>query len=142
MVKCNKIDGEPCGCELEEPCVKYMVQTIVSNIVKYVLQPVTTADMDELQQFVQMPDAGVYLGLYIEELGKRRGELEEPCTSYMVQTIVINILKFVLRTITQAERDELQQFARMPGAGVYLQLYVEELDKEREIIGDIVLETI
>ena len=83
MVRCNKIDGEPCTCELEEPCIKYMVETIVSNI-----------------------------------------------------------LKFVLGTITHAERDELQQFVRMPDAGRYLQLYIEELDKEREIVGDIILETI
>ena len=83
MVKCNKIDGEPCSCELEEPCIKYMVTTIISNI-----------------------------------------------------------LKFVLGTITHGERDELRQFAQMPNAGDYLRLYMEELDKEREIVGDIVLETI
>ena len=139
MVKCNKIDGEPCSCEFEEPSIKYLVQSIVSNIVKYVLQTITTADIDELQQFVQMPDAAIYLGLYVEELIKRRGELEEPSTSYMTQTIIIGILRFALRTITNAERDELEQFARMPDAGGYLRLYVEELDNERAAIGDIVL---
>ena len=142
MVKCNKIDGEPCSCELEEPCIKYLVQSITSNIIKYVLRTIATEDIDELQHFVQMPDAAIYLGLYVEELSKRRSELEEPYTSYMTQTIVINILRFVLRTITHAEREELEQFARMPDAGGYLRLYIEELDNEREIIGDIVLETI
>ena len=83
MVRCNKIDGEPCACELDEPCIKYMLETIISNI-----------------------------------------------------------LKFVLGTITHAERDELRDFVRMPDAGRYLQLYIEQLDKEREIIGDIVLNTI
>ena len=83
MVQCNKVDGKTCKCELEEPCIMYMVETIISNI-----------------------------------------------------------LKFVLGTISHAERDELRQFTRMPDTGRYLQIYIVNLDKHREIVGDVVLETI
>ena len=139
MVKCNSIDGAPCSCDLEEPCIKYLVQSITNHTLKYVIKTITTADIDELQQFVQIPDAAIYLGLYLEQLTKRRSE--EPYTSYVTQTIVINILKFVLQTITHGERDELEHFARMPDAGGYLRLYIEELDKERSAIADIILAT-
>ena len=72
MVRCDRIDGEPCKCELEEPCVKYMVQTIISNLIKFVLGTITHGERDELREFVRMPDAGKYLSLYVEEMDKER----------------------------------------------------------------------
>ena len=83
MVKCNKVDGEPCICELDKPPIKYMIETIV-----------------------------------------------------------INLLKLVSGTITHGEWDELQLFVRMLNAGRYVRLYIEQLDRERDIIGDIILNTI
>jgi len=127
---------------MEEPCIKYLVQSIASNLIKHVLQTINADDIEELQQFVRMPDAAAYVGLYIEVLDKRRGEMKDQSISYMTETIVINILRFVLRTITNAERDELDRLVRMPDAAGYLRLYVEELDNERAAIGDIVLSII
>ena len=72
MVRCNKIDGEPCKCELEEPCINYMVETITSNILKLVLGTISPVERNELREFVQMPDAGRYIEIYIQELDKHR----------------------------------------------------------------------
>ena len=72
MVKCNKVDGKPCKCELEEPCIMYMVETITSNILKLILGTINQFERDELREFVQMPDAGRYIQIYIEELDKHR----------------------------------------------------------------------
>ena len=72
MVKCNKVDGKPCKCELIEPCIMHMVETIISNILKLILGTINPFERDELRQFVQMPDAGRYIELYIEELDKYR----------------------------------------------------------------------
>ena len=83
MVKCGRVDGNPCKCELADPCVNYMVETIISNI-----------------------------------------------------------LKLILETISPFERNELYEFVRMPNAGRYIEIYIQELDKHREVIGDIVLNTI
>ena len=89
-----------------------------------------------------MPDAAAYVRLYVDVLVKRRGETVYQSISYMTETIVIYILRFVLRTITDAERDELDRLVRMPDAAGYLRLYAEELDNERAAIGDIVLSII
>ena len=72
MVQCNKVDGHPCSCELAEPCVIYMVETIISNILKLIMGSITPFERNKLRQFVQMPDAGRYVELYIEELDKHR----------------------------------------------------------------------
>ena len=72
MVKCNKVDGKACKCELAEPCIMYMVETIISNILKLVLGTINPFERDELREFVQMPDAGRYIEIYIEELDKHR----------------------------------------------------------------------
>ena len=142
MVQCKKIDGEPCSCDMEEPCTKYLVQSITCNLIKHVLQSINADDIDELQQFVRMPDAAAYVRLYIDVLVKRRGEMVDQSISYMTETIVIYILRFVLRTITVAERDELDRLVQMPDAAGYLRLYAEELDNERAAVGDIVLSII
>ena len=72
MVRCNKVDGEPCKCELEEPWIMYMVETIIRNILKLILGTITGFERDELREFVQMPDVGRYIQIYIEELDKHR----------------------------------------------------------------------
>ena len=144
MVKCDKVDGNPCKCELTEPCVNYMVETITSNVLKLVLGTISPFERNELREFVQMPDARRYLELYTHELDKQREVIHdvEPCIDYMVGTIVSSILKFVLRTITPVEKSELSEFVQIPNAGRYIEIYLQELDKHREIIGDVVLNTI
>ena len=140
MVRCNSIDGAPCSCDLEDPCIKYLVQSITSHVLKYIIKTITVPDMDELQLFMQMPDAATYLQLYIDQLSQRISG-EEPYSTYVTQHIVINVIKFILKTITHSERDELEHFARMPDAGDYLRLYIEEIDKERSDIAHLILAT-
>ena len=144
MVKCDKVDGNPCKCQLAEPCINYMVETIISNVLKLVLGTINPFETNELREFVQMPDAGRYIEIYIQELDKHRDVIGdvEPCIDYMVETIISSILKFVLGTISPAERNELREFVRMPNAGRYIEIYIQELDEHREVIGDVVLRTI
>ena len=72
LLKYNQVDGKPCKCELEEPCIMYMIETIISNILKLILGTISRVERDELRQFIQMPDAGRYIQIYIEELDKHR----------------------------------------------------------------------
>ena len=145
MVQCSKIDGEPCKCELVEPCVNYLVETLTSNILKLVLRTITPFELNELHEFTHMPDARRYLELYTHELDKQREVIDdaaEPYIDYVVGTIVGSILKYVLKTITPTERIELHEFSRVTNARGYIDAYLGELDNHREIIGDIVLNTI
>ena len=144
MVKCGRVDGNPCKCELTNPCVNYMVETIISNILKLILKEISPFERNELHEFVRMPDAGEYIEIYVEELDNHRRVIDgaEPCIDYIIETVISSILKLVLKTISPAERDELRKFAQMPGTGRHIEIYIEELDKHREVIGDIVLNTI
>ena len=72
MVKCDKVDGKPCGCELEDPPVVYLIQTIISNSLKLIMGTLTQFDREELRTMVRIPNAGRYVELYLEELDKHR----------------------------------------------------------------------
>ena len=144
MVKCGRVDGDPCKCELTNPCVNYMVETIISNVLKIVLKEISQFERDELLEFVRMPDAGEYIKIYIEELDNHRGVIGStgPCIGYIVYTVISSILKTILKTISPAERDELYKFAQMPDIDRHIRTYIATLDSHREVIGDIVLNTI
>ena len=144
MVKCGRVDGNPCSCELTNPCVNYMVETIISNILKVTLKEISPFERNELQEFVRMPDAGKYIGIYVEELDNHRRAIDstEPCIDYILETVISGILRLVMKTISPAERDELCKFVQMPSIGMHIRIYIENLDKHREVIGDVVLNTI
>ena len=72
MVKCDKVDGKPCVCELEDPPVVYLIQTIISNSLKLIMGTLTQFDREELRTMVRIPNAGRYVELYLEELDKHR----------------------------------------------------------------------
>ena len=143
MVKCGAVDGDPCKCELTNPCVNYMVATIVSNILKMILKEISPHERNELHEFVRLVDACEYVKLYAEDLDNHRGDTDGPesCIGYITDAVVSGILKAVLKTITPAERDELRKFAQMPGIDGYIKTYITTLDKHREVIGGIVLNT-
>ena len=144
MIKCGTVDGDPCKCELANPCVNYMVERIVSNVLKMVLKEISPFERNELLEFVRLVDAGEYVKIYVEELDNHRGVTDstESCTGYITDAVVSGILKAVLKSITPAERDELYKFAQMPDIDGYIKTYIKTLDKHREVIGDIVLNTI
>ena len=121
-----------------------MVETIVSNVLKMVLKEISPFERNELLEFVRFVDAGEYVKIYAEELDNHRGITgsTESCTGYITDAVVSGILKAVLKTITPAERDELYKFAQMPDIDGYIKTYIKTLDKHREVIGDIVLNTI
>ena len=144
MVKCGRVDGDPCKSELTNPCVNYMVETIVSNVLKMVLKEISQFERDELLEFVRMPDAGEYIKIYIEELDNHRGVIGStgPCIGYIVHTVISSILKTILKTISPAERDELYKFAQMPDIDSHIRTHIATLDSHREVVGEIVLNTI
>ena len=77
MVRCNKIQGKPCRCELSEPRIKRLLQTITRNTLKTLLGNVTRAERDELRTAAQVPNAKAYIQLYLEELSNHRECLNE-----------------------------------------------------------------
>ena len=121
-----------------------MVETIISNILKVTLKEISPFERNELQEFVRMPDAGKYIGIYVEELDNHRRAIDstEPCIDYILETVISGILRLVMKTISPAERDELCKFVQMPSIGMHIRIYIENLDKHREVIGDVVLNTI
>ena len=72
MVRCDKVDGKPCSCELNDPSVAYLIQTIISNSMKLIMGTLTQFDRQELRDVVRIPNAGRYVELYLEELDKHR----------------------------------------------------------------------
>ena len=72
MVKCSRIDGKPCKCELRDPHIIYLVQTIVVNILKLILRGLTVEEREELRTVTRIPNASAYLKLYLEELENSR----------------------------------------------------------------------
>ena len=72
MVRCDKVYGKPCRCELENPPVVYLIQTIISNSLKLIMGTLTQFDREELRTVVRIPNTGRYVELYLEELDKHR----------------------------------------------------------------------
>ena len=72
MVRCDQVDGKPCSCELDDPPVVYLIQTIISNSMKLIMGTLTQFDRQELRDVVRIRDAGRYVELYLEELDKHR----------------------------------------------------------------------
>ena len=72
MVKCNRIDGKPCKCELRDPHIIYLVQTIVVNTLKLILGVLIEEEGEELRRVTRIPNAAAYLKLYLEELENNR----------------------------------------------------------------------
>ena len=72
MVKCNRIDGKPCKCELRDPHIVYLLQTIVINTLKLICAALTNEERDELRMVLRIPHARRYLELYMEELENNR----------------------------------------------------------------------
>ena len=72
MVKCNWIDGKPCKCELKDPHIVYLIQTIVINTLKLIFGVLLDEEWNELRTVTRIPHARRYLELYMEELEDNR----------------------------------------------------------------------
>ena len=77
MVKCNLIDGKPCKCELRDPHIIYLVQTIVANTLKLILGVLNNEEREELRTVTRIPNAATYLKLYLEELENNRESIAD-----------------------------------------------------------------
>ena len=77
MVKCNRIDGKPCKCELRDPRIIYLVQTIVANTLKLILGVLMDEEREELRTVTRIPNASAYLKLYLEELENNRESIAD-----------------------------------------------------------------
>ena len=77
MVKCNRIDGKPCKCELRDPHIIYLIQTIVLNTLKLLLGVLTNEERDELRTVTRIPHAKTYLELYMEEVKNNRDSVAD-----------------------------------------------------------------
>ena len=147
MVKCNRIDGKPCKCELKDLHIVYLLQTIVINTLKLICGELSNEERDELRTVTRIPHARRYLEIYMEELENNRElvadlgkcELKDSHIVYLLQTIVINTLKLICGESSNEERDELRTVTRIPHARRYLEIYMEELENNRELVADLVL---
>ena len=72
MVRCNKIDGRPCKCELSEPRIVHLIQTFIKYLFKLVLDTLTEEERSELRAAARIPHAKIYFRLYLEELNAGR----------------------------------------------------------------------
>ena len=72
MVKCNRIDGKPCKCELRDPQIIYIIQRIVINTLKLLLGVLTNEERDELRTVTRIRHAITYLEMYMEEVKNSR----------------------------------------------------------------------
>ena len=77
MVRCNRVDGRPCKCDLSEPQIIYLLQTIVRNTIKHLLGTITRTEKLQLRAAVRRPNAKLYLEMYLEELTTHRNYIGE-----------------------------------------------------------------
>ncbi len=68
MVKCNRIDNKPCKCELGDPQVAIVLQTIVQSIFKLLLGTISSEDVRRLRAAVRSPNTRRYIILYLEQI--------------------------------------------------------------------------
>ena len=68
MVRCNKIQGKPCKCELGEPRIRRLLQIITRNTLKTLLGTVTREEKQKLRRAAQIPNAKVYIEMYLDEM--------------------------------------------------------------------------
>ena len=77
MVRCDAIDGIPCKCELDNPEIQYLLETIISNLLKLVLGTITPDQIQELRELVRVPNARDYLQLFLIDLDEHRDTVAE-----------------------------------------------------------------
>lgn len=68
MVRCNRIDGHPCRCDLADPRVKRLINVIIKNMMKLLMNTITREDRIELRVACRTPHAKQYLKFYLEHL--------------------------------------------------------------------------
>ena len=68
MVRCNRIDGHPCRCDLADPHVKRLINVIITNMMKLLMNTITREDRIELRAACRTPHAKQYLKFYLEHL--------------------------------------------------------------------------
>lgn len=68
MVRCNRIDGHPCRCDLADPRVKRLITTIIKNMMKLLINTCTREDRIELRAACRTPHAKLYLQFFLESL--------------------------------------------------------------------------
>ena len=67
MVQCNKSQGNPCICDLDDPFVKNMIQRLTVISLKIMLRVDTFGDADELRTIMLHPHCTTWLQFYIEK---------------------------------------------------------------------------
>ena len=77
MVRCDAIDGKPCKCQLNKPEVIYLLESIISNLLKLVTGAITFEQKEELRVLVQMPNAWIYLQFYLDGLDDHRNRVAD-----------------------------------------------------------------
>ena len=77
MVQCNQIEGKPCKCQLDEPRIVYLIQTVIRNTIKLLFGTINSQERDELRTAVRMPNAKAYLEFCLEDLDVHRNMISE-----------------------------------------------------------------
>ena len=65
MVTCNKINGEPCSCELVEEHVQDFIRKVSVLMMKLILGTITNSDKLRLRRILRQPNARQYIELFI-----------------------------------------------------------------------------
>ena len=90
MVRCNAVDGYPCKCELTNPCVVYLIETILSNMLKLLLDTISNEEREELRAMTRIPNAKTYLKLYIKELDNHRNMTSDVILDMISDDVILD----------------------------------------------------
>ena len=77
MVRCDAINWNPCKCELESPEIQYLLESIISNLLKLVFRTITPEQFQELRELLHIPKARDYLQLYLINLDEHRDTVSQ-----------------------------------------------------------------
>ena len=65
MVRCNKVDGHPCSCELVEEHIQDFLRRVSVLLMKLILGTITNEEKGRLRMLLRRPNAKEYIELFL-----------------------------------------------------------------------------
>lgn len=65
MVRCNRVDGNPCLCDLVEPVIQGFIREVSVLMMKLICGTITNNEKQRMRSLLRRPNSRAYIELYI-----------------------------------------------------------------------------
>ena len=65
MVRCNKVDGNPCSCDLVEPAIQGFIREVSVLMMKLICGTITNNEKQRMRSLLRRRHARTYIELFI-----------------------------------------------------------------------------